>query len=135
MFLLSMAQSCSWADVLILDGWMDGNLCPPGGHIEVGETPRIAAVREMKEELGVDLKLDDLEFIAAVARNTSEGETVAYEFAVRNKGYTFMNAEPEKCSELVWVNPEALPDDTVDEFKEIIAQCVLGKQSYLEMGY
>jgi len=28
---------------------------PPGGHIEPGETPSDAAVREMKEELGVEI--------------------------------------------------------------------------------
>ncbi|MFZ2200146.1 MAG: NUDIX domain-containing protein [Microgenomates group bacterium] len=32
------------------DDWI-----PPGGHIEPGETPSDAAVREMKEELGVEI--------------------------------------------------------------------------------
>lgn len=34
---------------------------PPGGHIEPGETPSDAAVREMKEELKVDIKKSQLE--------------------------------------------------------------------------
>jgi len=32
------------------DDWI-----PPGGHIEIGETPSDAAVREMKEELHIDI--------------------------------------------------------------------------------
>ena len=40
-------------------GWMDGHLCPPGGHIEVGETPVLAMLREIKEELGVVVKPED----------------------------------------------------------------------------
>jgi 8-oxo-dGTP pyrophosphatase MutT (NUDIX family) len=38
------------------DDWI-----PPGGHIESGETPSDAAIREMKEELGVDIAKDMLE--------------------------------------------------------------------------
>jgi len=32
----------------------------PGGAIDAGETPQIAAVREMKEELGLELDVKDL---------------------------------------------------------------------------
>lgn len=35
-----------------------GDWIPPGGHIEIGETPSDAAIREMKEELGVDITKD-----------------------------------------------------------------------------
>lgn len=38
-----------------------GDWISPGGHIEPGETPRDAAIREMKEELGVDISRDMLE--------------------------------------------------------------------------
>lgn len=38
------------------DDWI-----PPGGHIEPGETPSDAAVREMKEELKVDITKEMLE--------------------------------------------------------------------------
>lgn len=37
------------------DDWI-----PPGGHIEIGETPIDAAIREMKEELGVEIKSSDI---------------------------------------------------------------------------
>lgn len=38
------------------DDWI-----PPGGHIEIGETPSDAAVREMKEELNVVINKSQLE--------------------------------------------------------------------------
>jgi len=116
-------------------GWMDGCLCPPGGHIEVGETPALAMLREIKEELGVAVHAKDLEFACVAARNTPAGETVAYEFIIRDKEYTFINAEPEKCSELVWVELSSLPDDVIDQFKQILELGIIGRQTYLEIGY
>lgn len=34
---------------------------PPGGHLEPGETPSLAAIREMKEELETEITPNDLE--------------------------------------------------------------------------
>lgn len=32
-----------------------GCWCFPGGHVEPGETPRMAVIREMREELGIEV--------------------------------------------------------------------------------
>lgn len=116
-------------------GWMDGFLCPPGGHIEQNETPLQAAQREIEEELGVIVKNEDLEFACVAARNTEAGETVAYEFIIQDKKYDFRNAEPSKCSELVWVELNNLPKDIIDHFEQIIKKGIIGRQMYLEIGY
>jgi 8-oxo-dGTP diphosphatase len=112
-------------------GWMDGHLCPPGGHIEAGETPKLAAIREVKEELGIDIKPADLEFICVAARNVSPMEYVAYEFLVKGEDFEFTNNEPEK----VWVDIDNLPNDVVPDFREVIVQSILGNEKYLELGY
>jgi len=116
-------------------GWMDGHLCPPGGHIEPQESPRQAALREIQEELGLELQTADLEFLCVAARNTSPNQYVAYEFIVKRHGLKIINNEPEKCSELVWVATNKLPDDVVPEFRSIIEQCIVGNQNYLELGF
>jgi 8-oxo-dGTP diphosphatase len=116
-------------------GWMDGFLCAPGGHIEQGETPSIAMLREIKEELGAGVKLEDIEFLCVAARNASPMEYASYEFVIRDKNYEFINAEPDKCSELVWVEVDNLPDDIVDDFRLIIQRSLIGKESFLELGY
>lgn len=116
-------------------GWMDGSLCPPGGHVEKGETPLIAAVREINEELGTTVDPNDLEFICVATRNAAPNEYVAYEFVLHEKEYEFTNAEPEKCSELVWVEIENLPNDVIDHFRQVIERSIVGDEKYLELGY
>jgi 8-oxo-dGTP diphosphatase len=116
-------------------GWMDGSLCPPGGHIEAGETPTVAMLLKIKEELGVTVKPEDLEFACVVVRNTPATETVAFEFVVRDKAYTYKNNEPDKCSELIWVDMNDLPNDIIDQFREVLLQGIINKTQYLEIGY
>lgn len=114
-------------------GWMDGYLCIPGGHVEANETPRQAAIRELEEELDVKIKVDDLEFVCVAARDTKPNQYVAYEFAIRDKNIKFKNAEPESCSELVWVEVKDLPKDVIPAFRDIINQAIIGGKRYLEL--
>lgn len=116
-------------------GWMDGHLGAPGGHVEKGESPTVAILREIKEELGVDVTAHDLEFACVAARNTSPTEYVAYEFVIRDKNYQFFNAEPEKCSELVWVDVADLPTDVIEHFRLILQDGVVGGKPHLELGF
>ncbi len=92
-------------------------------------------IREIKEELGVDVQPSDLEFLCVAARNNNPHEYVAYEFALKDSSYNFKNTEPEKCSELVWVDVNDLPDNIIDHFKLIIQKSLIGSEPYLELGY
>ncbi len=116
-------------------GWLDGYLCAPGGHIEKGETPIDAMLREIKEELGVSVDPNDLEFLCVAARNGTPTEYVAYEFLLRGNKYEFANAEPDKCSELIWADLDNLPDDIISDFRNIIDQALIGGQKFLQIGY
>ena len=116
-------------------GWMDGRLCPPGGHIEPGESPTDAVLREAMEELGTQLRKEDVEFLCVAARNTSPNQYVAYEFAIKDKDIQISNTEPNKCSELVWVDLHALPEDIVPDFRSVIEQSIVGGKNYLELGF
>ncbi|MBU5336658.1 NUDIX hydrolase [Intestinibacter bartlettii] len=45
-----------------------------GGHIDAGEIVEDAMLREIKEEIGLDLKLQDLKYEGTIVRDTSSGD-------------------------------------------------------------
>ena len=44
-------------------GYEDGKYSLPGGHVEKGEEVTKAAIREAKEEIGIEIEPDDLSVI------------------------------------------------------------------------
>jgi 8-oxo-dGTP diphosphatase len=59
-------------------GALTGLWSLPGGHIEPGETARAAAVREVREETGVEAELSGLVDVHDVILQGSDGSLVAH---------------------------------------------------------
>jgi 8-oxo-dGTP diphosphatase len=93
-------------------GFEDGNYSVPAGHLDGGETVRMAAVREALEEIGVSINLDDVAF-ATVMHRKSDDERVDFFVHIREWDGEPFNAEPEKCDELRWCDLDALPENTI----------------------
>jgi 8-oxo-dGTP pyrophosphatase MutT (NUDIX family) len=90
-------------------GFEDGAWHLPAGHLEAGESVVQALIREAKEEVGVTIAPEDVEF-AHVMHSSSSGGRAAFFFTVRKWDGTPENREPGKCSELAWFPLDALPD-------------------------
>lgn len=120
---------CSPVDVhLILiraDGWVllaerrntgyaDGLLNLPSGKLEEGEDVRAAVIREAREEIAVRIDDTDLR-CASVLHHRSPGGNgrVGFFFAAERWHGEPVNAEPHKCAQLRWADPDALPPETV----------------------
>ena len=82
--------------------WKPGYWGPPGGHVDPGETPKQAAVREIFEEAGLRIKESDLELMLQRTKNsfgviyyfvtdkfTGEGVALSHE----HDGFTWANWE------------------------------------------
>ena len=93
-------------------GYEDGNYSVVAGHLEGGESVTQAAVREAKEEVGVDLRPADLRVIGVMHRAASE-ERVDFFLSATDWAGTISNREPDKCSELRWCVLNALPENTI----------------------
>jgi 8-oxo-dGTP pyrophosphatase MutT (NUDIX family) len=86
----------------------DGSWCCPGGHIEAGENPLIAAHRELEEETG--LTVDGMEPIDAKA--VKDGEIQVYAFKAMVEGQPNGDQDPDaEFTEFRWVDPKAMPQE------------------------
>ncbi|MEA2030849.1 MAG: NUDIX hydrolase [candidate division Zixibacteria bacterium] len=70
-------------DVILIErgfGPFKGSWALPGGGVEIGETVEQAAVREAKEETGLDIKLDYLIGVYSDPKRDPRGHTVSIVF-------------------------------------------------------
>lgn len=93
-------------------GWMDGKYTLPAGHFDGGETVKRTAVREAKEELGIEISEQDLD-IVHVLHIMTDVEYIAYFLRAKKWTGDVVNAEPDKCDNIEWVSLDDLPENTI----------------------
>ena len=114
-------------------GYMDGFYSLVAGHVDGGETFRSAMVRETKEEAGLTLRPEDIRLVHTMHR-LSDSERLSLFFEVPHWEGEPVNAEPDKCEELIWADPKKLPQNTVPYVASALAMIARGK-SYSEFGW
>ncbi|MFA5917365.1 MAG: NUDIX domain-containing protein [Candidatus Gracilibacteria bacterium] len=84
----------------------------PAGHLEGEETITDCAIREAKEEVGIDIQENDLKVIH-ISHRISMGERVYFDIYVEAIKYTgeIKRCEGEKCSEIKFIDIDNLRDD------------------------
>lgn len=77
----------------------------PAWHIEFEETINEALIREMKEELNINIKNENIELVH-ILHKIRLGDRTYFDIFLKIKKYTWTicNNEPEKCSELKYFN-------------------------------
>lgn len=92
-----------------------GFLALPAGHIDENENAYEALVREAKEELGIKIYIEDIIDTFVVNRkNKSLPPYYDVYFEISKYEGEIKINEPDKCSELVWVDYDNLPNDMID---------------------
>jgi 8-oxo-dGTP diphosphatase len=100
-------------------GYMDGWYSVPAGHLDGDEPVRMAAVREAREEVGLDLDPARVVF-AGVFHRREDDERVDFFVHVQGWDGEPVNTEPEKCDELRWVEMDRLPENTIPYVRRAI---------------
>lgn len=114
-------------------GFFDGMFSLPGGHVEPGESARMAALRELREELGIAVDTADLQLVGAMHRLS---DTNRIDFFLRTANWSGQprRAEPEKCAELRWCARGSLPPDTVPYIRRALT-VQLSEPWLVELGW
>lgn len=117
-------------------GYFNGYYSLPAGHVELGEMPSVAILREAREEIGVDIKEGDLKFVHSLYRSAIDetGDRIDYFFTAEIFSGEPKNCEPQKCDDVRWFSIDNLPEKLVPEVKHALS-CLEQNQSYSEMPF
>lgn len=100
----------------------------PAGHIDEGENQYDALAREAKEELNIEIDLDDILKEYVVLRRNHfkiDGKVlepyIDYYFEVKKYKGTPIIVEQDKCDELLWADVNNLPEPFINYEGEFLA--------------
>lgn len=100
-------------------GYRDGEYSVPAGHLDGGETVVAAALREAREEVGIQLRVEDLIF-SSVMHRLEDDERVDFFLRVTSWSGEPFNNEPDKCDDVRWVDLRSLPENMVPYVRRAI---------------
>lgn len=101
-----------------------GTWCPPGGHMEYGESNEEAAIREVLEETGLKIKKQDvsLQGVTNDFYPESGKHYITLHLSCHKYSGTPQIMEPNKCAEWRWFDLDNLPENLMLSNKNFIAQ-------------
>ncbi len=101
--------------------WAAGKYSFISGFIDGNETIKKAALREAKEEVGIEINEKDLSVIHIMHRK-SDDSTEYIDFFLTAKRWKGVpkNTEPHKCSQIRWFPITKLPKKIVPHCKKVI---------------
>jgi 8-oxo-dGTP pyrophosphatase MutT (NUDIX family) len=114
-------------------GYADGQYSVPAGHLDGEETVLAAAAREALEEVGVRIEAQDIEYSSVMHRRDGD-ERIDFFLKIRSWDIEPLNAEPDKCDELVWANVDNLPENTIPYVRQALQNHFTGKR-FDEFGW
>jgi 8-oxo-dGTP diphosphatase len=93
-------------------GYQDGMYSVVAGHLDGDEEIKAAAIREAREEVGVEISPADLQVVGVMHRK-SDDERIDFFLATTVWSGEITNREPDRCDQLAWFDTDDLPPDVI----------------------
>lgn len=104
-----------------------GKWTAPGGCVEFGETVEQAAIRETKEEFGIDVKITRLLKLHNQLLPGEKQHWVNPMFEARLLKGEPKRMEPDKILEIKWFPLDKLPENLTTNWQELFKEVKAGK--------
>lgn len=115
--------------------WMNGFYGIAGaGKVEKGESFLECAIREAKEEVGVDLSSEHLKHVHTMHRKDTDSYWIDVYFEADGHGQEPQNAEPHMHESLEWLDIDNLPQNVIPPVAAVLSSISKG-ESYSEYGW
>lgn len=118
-------------------GYMDGYYdLSASGHVEKDEPMTKSLIRESKEEIGIDISEENIEFVTMMHTKTPGTEQIYYNgfFKVTKYNGKVIINEPTKCEELKWFKLNELPSNILQDRLQAIKNYI-NDVKYSEFGW
>jgi len=93
-------------------GYEDGKYSVIAGHLEGDEEVKAAAIREAREEVGIEISPSDLQVVGVMHRKSND-ERVDFFLATTSWSGEITNREPDRCDQLAWFDFDRLPGNVI----------------------
>lgn len=114
-------------------GFRDWEYQLPAWHIEWRETIINSLIREMKEELDINILEQDLE-IKHISHRISKDVRVYFDIYIKITKYswTIKNAEEDKCSEIKFINTKNIKEQNLFSYDLEVLKKIENWESFSE---
>lgn len=110
----------------------------PGGWIDKGESPRQAAVREVREEINYTIGASEIDLVRVIHRRSATATTNQFVFKLARKvpGDTEFNLQAAEIEQYDWVSPSDVlqPADGRSYNQSVLSWTDADGAAYLEVS-
>ncbi len=102
----------------------------PGGHVELGETCEDALVREIREEVGLEIKVEELLSIQQVIYPKEfwkKAHFIFFDYLCRAEGNQTTHVDSNEIQATVWTTPEEALKMNIDRYLRHFIQRLLDR--------